>query len=397
MMHITNKELFFKYMGLPSLRPIGLEIVDAEGIFLYSADGKRYYDLVSGVTVSNLGHKNPAIIKAIKDQADKYLHLMVYGEYIEAPQVLLAKKLADSLPDGLDCTYFVNSGSEAIEGAMKLAKRYTGRTGIISFRDAYHGGTHGALSVTGNERMKNAFRPLLPDVTQIEFNNFEELHYITGRTVCVIAETIQAEAGIILPQEGYLQALRKRCTEVGALLVIDDVQMGFGRTGRLFSYEHYGIVPDILVLAKALGGGMPLGAFISSQEIMRSLTTEPELGHITTFGGHPVSCAAALAHLEELTKGNLIPEAETKGKLFYDLMHKHAAIKEIRRAGLMLAIEIGDEEKMQKLYPVLLEHGIVTDLFLFKPSAFRISPPLIITEEQIKEVCNIIIDCLDVI
>jgi acetylornithine/succinyldiaminopimelate/putrescine aminotransferase len=280
---------------------------------------------------------------------------------------------------------------------MKLAKRYTCRTGIISFRNAYHGGTHGALSVTGNERMKNAFRPLLPDVTQIEFNNFKELQHITEKTACVIAETIQAEAGIILPGEGFLQALRKRCSEVGALFVIDDVQMGFGRTGKLFSFEHYGIVPDILALAKALGGGMPLGAFISSQEIMRALTSEPELGHITTFGGHPVSCAAALAHLDELTKGNLVAEAEAKGKLIEELLKDHPAIQEIRRSGLMTAVDLGYDEKMQQLYPVLLERGIVTDLFLFRPSAFRISPPLIITEEQIKEVCKIIIDCLDVI
>lgn len=393
----TNKELFFKHLGLPSLRPIGLEIVDADGIYLYSADGKRYYDLVSGVTVSNLGHKNPAIIRAIKEQADKYLHLMVYGEYIEAPQVLLAKKLADQLPAKLDCSYFVNSGSEAIDGAMKLAKRYTGRTGIISFNDAYHGGTHGALSITGNERIKFAFRPLLPDVKQIRFNHFEDLELIDKETACVFTETIQAEAGIILPREGFLETLRKRCTEAGALLVIDDVQMGLGRTGKLFSMEHYGIVPDILILAKALGGGMPLGAFISSKEIMRSLTHDPELGHITTFGGHPVSCAAAIAHLDQLTQGTLIQKVEEKGRLFEKLLKDHPMVKEIRRKGLMIAIDLGNEDLMKKLYPLLLENGIISDLFLFRPSSFRIAPPLIISESEIREACTLILNCIEML
>jgi acetylornithine/succinyldiaminopimelate/putrescine aminotransferase len=309
--------------------------------------------------------------------------------------VQLAKKLAGHLPSPLDCTYFVSSGSEAIEGAIKLAKRYTGRTEVISFKDAYHGGTHGALSILGSEGLKYAFRPLLPDVRIIEFDDMEALEQITEKTACVVAETIQAEAGIILPRFQYMKALRERCTETGTLLVIDDIQMGMGRTGKLFSFENYDIQPDILALAKAFGGGMPLGAFISSREIMRSLTSNPELGHITTFGGHPVSCAAGLASLEVILKENLPAEANRKGLKFHETLKGHPAIKEIRYRGLMMAVDVGSEKTMQKLFPSLIENGLIVDQFLFNRSSFRIAPPLVISDEEIGEICQIVHHCLE--
>ncbi|MCX6249078.1 MAG: aspartate aminotransferase family protein [Bacteroidetes bacterium] len=392
---MTERELFFRYLGLPSHRPVGLEIDHAEGIYLYDVSGKRYIDMVSGISVSNLGHRNPAVIAAIESQLKKYLYLNVYGEFIQSPQVKLAQKLVSVLPEKLDSVYLVNSGSEAIEGAMKLARRFTGRTEIIAFHNAYHGSTQGALSILGNETLKNAYRPLIPDIRFLEFNNFQDLERISERTACVVAETIQAEAGIILPENGFLEALSIRCKETGTLLVIDDVQMGFGRTGRLFSFEHFGFVPDILVLAKAMGGGMPIGAFIASREIMDTLAFNPELGHITTFGGHPVCCAAALASLEVLCNGDLVTGAGKKGVMLENRILPHSIIKQIRRKGLILGIEISDPGKRQSLTDAMLRNGIVIDWFLFHPGTFRIAPPLTISEEECREATDLILKSLN--
>jgi acetylornithine/succinyldiaminopimelate/putrescine aminotransferase len=393
----TQRQLFFEYLGLPSSRPLGLEISSAKGIYLYSPDGKDYIDLVSGVAVSNLGHQNPYIIRAVKDQVDRYMHLMVYGEFIQSPQVRLAEALAAVLPPQLHSTFFVTSGSEAVEGAMKLAKRYTGRTEVIGFRNAYHGGTQGALSIAGSESIKNSFRPLIPDISFLDFNNFKDLDRISSKTACVFTETIQAEAGIILPEDGFLQALRERCSATGALLVIDDVQMGMGRTGKLFSFEHYGIVPDILCLAKAFGAGMPLGAFISSKEIMNCLTFNPELGHITTFGGHPVSCAAALASINYLISTKIFAEADKKAGIFIERLSNHPTIKAIRHKGLMLGIELQTVEETSKLIHIFVDNGLIADTFLFRPQAFRIAPPLIITEDEIHLTCDRILKSLDLL
>ncbi len=392
---LTQRDLFFRHVALPSRKPLALEIERAEGINMYDIYGKKFIDLVSGVTVSNIGHRHPAVLKAVEDQLGKYMHLMVYGKYIQSPQVKLAKHLADLLPEDLKTCYFVSSGSEAIEGAMKLAKRYTGRTEIIAFRNAYHGGTQGALSILGSETLKNAFRPLLPDIRFLTFNSFPDLDYISEKTACVVTEPIQAEAGIILPVPGFLQALRDRCNQASALLVYDEIQMAFGRTGRLFCLEHEQIVPDILCLAKSMGGGMPLGAFISSREIMGSLACNPELGHITTFGGHPVCCAAAIANLEVLTAGDIIQQVQAKGELFYRLLKDHSLIKEIRYKGLMMAVELESEEMTNEVVHRLAENGLVVDQFLFRPAAFRIAPPLIIEENQIMEVCSVITMVLD--
>jgi acetylornithine/N-succinyldiaminopimelate aminotransferase len=387
---MTERELFYRYLGLPSHEPIGLEIERAEGIYLFDTSGKKYMDLVSGITVSNIGHRNPVVLNAIREQLDRYLYLNVYGEYIQTPQVRLAERLCTLLPGNLDSVYFVSSGSEAIEGAVKLAKRYTGRMEIISFEDSYHGSTQGALSMMGNEQLKRAFRPLIPGGKILPFNDIGRLEEITGKTACVVAETIQAEAGIILPRNGFLESLRKRCNETGALLVIDDVQMGFGRTGPLFSFEHYRIVPDILVLAKAMGGGMPLGAFISSKTVMDSLAVNPELGHITTFGGHPVSCAAGLASLDFLTGTILLESVPIKGQRFYESLKDHPAIKKIRYQGLMMGIDLQEPGKCRELTSQLLQRGIVIDWFLFPPATFRIAPPLTITNEEIDRACGII-------
>ncbi len=392
---ISQRDLFFKHLGIPSANPLGLEIDHAKGIYLYDTEGKEYIDMVSGVSVSNIGHLHPKVVEAVTEQLQKYMHLMVYGEYIQSPQVKLAKMLADLLPDNLNTVYFVNSGSEANEGAMKLAKRYSGRTEIVAFKNAYHGGTQGALSILGNESLKYAFRPLLPDIRFLKFNNFDDFSLITEKTACVVAETIQAEAGIILPANGFLKKLRDRCNETGALLVLDDIQMGFGRTGRLFSFENYDFIPDILTLAKGMGGGMPIGAFISSSEIMKSLTFDPEPGHITTFGGHPVCCAAAIANLNVILNDNLISKAQSKGNIFKENLLPHPAIKEIRQTGLMLGVELNDEKSANKLVRIFLKNGLITDRFLFKPSAFRIAPPLTISETEIRKAIELINQSLD--
>jgi acetylornithine/N-succinyldiaminopimelate aminotransferase len=392
---MTDKEIFFKHLGLPSFNPLGLEIANAEGIWLYDTSGKKYIDLVSGISVSNLGHGNHFIINAIHEQLEKYIHVNVYGEFILSPQVRLVEKLASVLPASLSSTYLVNSGSEAVEGALKLARRFTGRTEIISFENAYHGSTLGALSVLGNESLKNAFRPLIPDTRIIRFNNVDDLNNITEKTACVIAEIIQAEAGMILPEAGFLKNLRERCTETGALLIVDDVQMGFGRTGKMFSFENYDFTPDILVLAKAMGGGMPIGAFISSKEIMDTLAYQPELGHITTFGGHPVSCAASLASLEVLTSGNLIEQVVGKGQRILDAISHHPSVKEIRWKGLAMGVELTDPEKHNRLTQAMISNGIIIDWYSFKPDTFRIAPPLIITNEEIDLSCELVIKSLN--
>ena len=391
----TLRELFFRHMGLPSRRPLAIEVERAEGIYFFDKDGKRYTDLVSGVAVSNVGHRHPRVLDAVQGQLDKYMHLMVYGEYIQSPQVKLAQKLSSLLPENLDAVYFVNSGSEAIEGALKLAKRHTARPGVIAFRNAYHGGTAGALSILGNERLKQAFRPLIPDVSFLDFNNADMLDRISKNTACVVIECIQAEAGIILPEREYLRKVRDRCNETGTLLIVDDIQMGFGRTGSLFSFEHYGIVPDILCLAKGMGGGMPIGAFISSREIIDKLAFKPELGHITTFGGHPVSCAAALANLEVILEERLTDAAVKTGELFYTRLRDHSKIKDIRYKGLMMGVELENETITNELIDLFLEEGLISDRFLFRPSAFRIAPPLNITQEQAEETIQSIISCLD--
>ncbi len=389
------RELFREHVGQTSAAPLGIEIERAEGIYLYAPDGKRYTDLISGVAVSNVGHGNPQVVEAVCEQAQRYMHGMVYGELVEAPQVLYARQIASHLPESLQSVYFVNSGSEAVEGALKLAKRLTGRTELIGFENAYHGSTHGALSVMGGEFFRAAFRPLLPDTRRIRFNNTIDFQQITGRTAGVIVEPMQGEAGIVPADPAFLKALRERCTEVGAVLIFDEIQSAFGRTGTWFAFERYGVVPDVLVLAKALGGGMPLGAFVASRERMSVLQSDPPLGHITTFGGHPVCCAAGLAAMKFLEESGLMEQAEAKGALFEELLTDHPKIREIRRCGLMLGVEIGDEAAVQRLIVDFVAHGLLPDTFLWRETAFRIAPPLTITEEQIRETVQTLRECLD--
>lgn len=393
---ITNRQIFFQHLALPSQIPIGLEIERAEGIYMYSPDGKRYIDLVSGVCVSNLGHRHPAIVEAVKKQLDSYMHLMVYGEFIQSPQVKLASKLAEVLPKHLNSVYLVNSGSEAVDGALKLAKRVTGRTELIGFYNSYHGGTHGAFSLLGNESIKYAYRPLLPDIRFLRFNQFDDLQLISERTAAVLVEPVQAEAGVIVPEAGFLEELRQKCNETGTLLIYDEIQVGFGRTGKLFCFEHFQAEPDILCLAKAMGGGMPIGAFIASKEIMLSLTENPDFGHITTFGGHPVSAAAALANLEVLTTPPEIwKNAELIGKKFEEALSSLSMVKKIRRKGLLLSIELDSIETNQRAMKNLLQLGLVTDPFFFMPQAFRIAPPLTITEEETKTTILLVSEALN--
>ncbi len=392
------RKQFLEHVGQTSPSPMLVEVERAEGIYFYSPDGKRYYDLVAGVSVSNVGHSNPAVIKAVQEQVARYMHVMVYGELVETPQVEYATRLAALLPDPISSLYFVNSGAEAVEGALKLAKRYTGRTEMISMRRAYHGSTHGAMSMMGapeGEEWKGAFRPLLPDVRAIEFNDFDALSQITERTACVLSEVVQGEAGVRLPESGYLEALRRRCTEVGALLIFDEIQTAMGRTGEMFASVKYGVTPDIITLAKAFGGGMPLGAFASSGEIMSTLQCDPVLGHITTFGGHPVCCAAGLAALNVLQEGDVVSEVEAKGALFEQLIAPHSTVREIRRSGLLMAIELGEAERLYRLMEIFKEEGVMSDWFLFCDTAFRISAPLVITLSEIEECCAVILRSLD--
>ena len=385
-----DSDTFYNHLAQTTTSPIGISIDRAEGIYLYDPNGKSYMDMISGVAVSNIGHRHPKVVEAIKNQVDKHLHVMVYGEYIQSSPNLLAHKLNEITPENIDCFYFVNSGTEANEGALKLVKRATGRTEIISFNNSYHGNTHGSLSVSGNESKKNAFRPLLPGVKFIEFNDIDGLEQITNKTAGVIIEVVQGDAGVRIPNIEYLVALREKCAEVGAMLIIDEVQTGFGRTGTFWAFEQYGIVPDILTMAKAMGGGLPIGCFASSKKLMSLLTHDPMLGHITTFGGNPVSCAASLATIEVIQEESLLESVEEKGLLFEELLvSKH--IKEIRRLGLMFAIEFKDFETVQKIVEYCLEEGVICFWFLSCPNAFRIAPPLTISEEEIKKACNVIV------
>lgn len=391
---ISQRQLFLNHLAQTSDSPLLLEIEKAEGVYLYSSQGKKYIDLISGIGVSNVGHRHPKVIAAIEEQIQKYLHLMVYGEYVQTPQVALAKKLIDVLPNNLESVYFVNSGSEAVEGALKLAKRYTGRQEIISCYNAYHGSSQGALSVGGNEYFKQAYRPLLPAIRHIHYGSYSDLEKITSKTACVIIETIQGEAGVQVACSNYFQALRERCSQCNTLLILDEIQAGFGRTGKLFAFEHFGIVPDILVLAKGMGGGMPIGAFIASKEIMQSLSNNPILGHITTFGGHPVSCAAALANLDIILSENL--EVEKKADLFRKLL-QHPKILSIRHKGLMMAAEFESFAVLKPIIDRAIELGVITDWFLFCDNAMRIAPPLTISFEEIKRACKIILEAIEAI
>ncbi|MFY9310371.1 MAG: aspartate aminotransferase family protein [Bacteroidia bacterium] len=391
---LTNRQLFFNHLAQTSETPLALEIEKAEGIYLFDTYGKKYIDLISGISVSNVGHRHPKVLSAIQQQLDKYMHLMVYGEYVQSPQVRLAKRLSEYLPESLSSVYFVNSGSEAVEGSMKLAKRFTGRTEIISFKNAYHGSTQGSLSIMGNEEFKSAFRPLLPDTRQIRFNNTDDLKYITNKTAAVIVETIQGEAGAIVPQNDFLKHLRSRCNETGTLLIADEIQCGYGRTGKLFAFEHFGFIPDILCLAKGMGGGMPIGAFISSKKIMASLTHNPILGHITTFGGHPVCCAASEATLKVLIDEKLV-EAVQKKELLLRTLLKHPKIKAINGMGLLLSVEFESYEQNKTIIDKCIENGVITDWFLFNSHSMRIAPPLTITEEEIRNACAVIVQSIN--
>jgi len=371
-----------------------IEIERASGIYMYGPDGQRYMDLISGISVSNVGHSHPSVVRAVQEQAEKYMHLMVYGEFVEAPQTAFAKALTDILPASLNSVYFTNSGAEATEGAMKLAKRATGRMQFIHFRNSYHGSTQGALSVMGDEYFKRAFRPLLPDILSLEYGNKADLAQISDRTAAVIIDPVQAESGVTIPSVEYIQELRQICSRHQALLILDEAQTAFGRCGSMFTFEQYGIVPDILLLAKAFGGGMPLGAFIADRKIMQELTDHPVLGHITTFGGHPVSCAAGLAALRVLQDEKLIAQVEAKGKLFETILI-HPRIKSIRRKGLMIAIEFDTAGENKKIIDRCIGLGVMTDWFLFAPHCMRIGPPLIITEEEIRQACEIILKAIN--
>ena len=391
-----NKRLntFLTHQGQTNQSPYLIDVEKAEGIYIYDKNGKRYMDMIAGVAVNNIGHNHPKVIAAIQEQLSKHLHVMVYGEYLQDSQLGLAKNLASTLPKCLNCSYIVNSGTEANEAALKLAKRYTGRQQIVSCKNSYHGSTHGSLSVTGNETKQSSFKPLLPQVNFITFNDIDSLELISDKTACVLIETIQGDAGLRKPTQQFITALREKCTETGALLIFDEVQVGMGRTGKMFAFEHYNVVPDILTLGKALGGGMPIGAFISSTEIMHSLTHNPMLGHITTFGGHPINCAAANACINVLKEENWIAEAESKGQYLEGLLKQHPAIKEIRRAGLFFAVELCNEDMVAKTVKTCLDKGLIGFWFLSTPTAFRLSPPLSISKAQLKEAGEIILECL---
>ena len=391
----TLRKQFLRHVAQTSPSPMLVEVERAEGSCFYTPEGKRYYDLIAGVSVSNAGHNNSAVTTAICRQAQAYTHVMVYGELVERPQVRYAALIAEHLPAPLDTVYFVNSGAEAVEGALKLAKRHTGRRRMIACHNAYHGSTHGSMSVMDAPEFSDAYGPLLPGVEWIRYNSLDDLALITEETACVLIEPVQGEAGIRTPKAGYLEALRRRCDETGALLIFDEIQTGFGRTGAMFAMQRYGVTPDIVCLAKALGGGMPLGAFVSSQAVIDCLSHDPALGHITTFGGHPVCCAAGLAAMEYLIEHHCVEEAERKGALFEELLAGHPAVGEIRRSGLLMAVEVGTSDRLFRMMELFKEEGILSDWFLFCDTAFRISPPLVISDNEIRDACRIIIRCLD--
>jgi len=390
----SNRQLFLNHVAQTSTQPIGIEMVKASGIHLWDVDGKSYLDMISGFSVCNIGHSHPKVVKAVQDQAAAYMHLIVYGEFIESPQTSYSKFLTDQLPASLNCVYFTNSGAEATEGAMKLAKRVTGKSKIIACKNAYHGSTQGALSVMGHEYWRNAFRPLLPHILHVDFNDQSVIDAIDRNTACVLIETVQAESGIIKPNKEWLQAIRNKCDELCVLLIFDEIQAGFGRTGTLFAFEQYQVVPDILLLGKALGGGMPLGAFIADKALMGTLTRDPVLGHITTFGGHPVSCAAGKAALEVLLEGKFIDTVFKKEKILIDLL-KHTAIVSIRTAGLWMSLQFETPALNQSIVHQCVKNGLITDWFLFAPDRLRIAPPLIITEDELKEMCLIILRSIE--
>lgn len=391
---MNNRQLFLSHLAQTTDFPLMIEIEKAEGIYMYGPEGKSYMDLISGIGVSNVGHRHPKVIQAIQEQLEKYLHLMVYGEYIQSPQVKLAKALCETLPPSLDNVYLVNSGSEAVEGALKLAKRYTNRREIISCINAYHGSSHGSLSVGGNEIFKRAYRPLLPGIKNVAYGSFSQLDEITENTAAIIIETIQGEAGIKVACREYFQTLRRKCDETGTLLILDEIQAGFGRTGKFWAFEHFGIEPDILVCAKGMGGGMPIGAFIANQNIMGVFKNNPLLGHITTFGGHPVSAAASLATIQVIHDENLLQEVEEKADLFKKLL-VHPKIKSIRNKGLMMAVEFESFEVLKPIIDRAIEKGVITDWFLFCDDSMRIAPPLVITRKEIEKACSIILEAIE--
>ena len=390
---MDTRRLFLQHVAQTSEAPLAIHIKKAQGSRIWDADGKEYLDLIAGISVCNTGHRNPSVIKAIKKQVDEYMHVLVYGEMIESPQVNYASLLAKHLPASLNSVYFTNSGAEAVEGAMKLAKRSTGRTGIIAFNQSYHGSTQGALSILGDEYWRNAFRPLLPGVTHLQHNDFESVQEINANTACVILETIQAERGVFSPSVEWMQAVRNKCNETGALMVLDEIQCGFGRCGTLWAFEQYDVVPDILLLGKALGGGMPLGAFIADRQLMRNLSADPVLGHITTFGGHPVCCAAGLAAFKWLLKKGIVDKMKKKEMLFKKLL-QHEKIIAFRSAGLLIALEFSSFEENKKLIDHCIVNGLLTDWFLFAPHCMRIAPPLNISSKDIIAACGIILEGL---
>jgi len=391
---MNNRQLFLSHLAQTTDFPLMIEVEKAAGIYLYGPSGEKYIDLIAGIGVSNVGHRHPKVLEAIHQQLDKYLHLMVYGEYVQSPQTLLAKALTATLPSHLDNVYLVNSGSEAIEGALKLAKRYTGKAKLISCVDAYHGSSAGSLSVGGNEIFKRAYRPLLPGISHIHYGSFSDLEKIDSDTAAVVIETIQGEAGIRVACTSYFKALRQRCTETGTLLILDEIQAGFGRTGKFWAFEHFDIIPDIVVSAKGMGGGMPIGAFIANKEVMGVFKNNPLLGHITTFGGHPVSAAASLATIQILQEENLIDQVEAKANLFKSLLI-HPKIKAIRNKGLMMAVEFESFEVLKPIIDKAIELGVITDWFLFCDDSMRIAPPLIISEPEIREACRVILQAID--
>jgi acetylornithine/succinyldiaminopimelate/putrescine aminotransferase len=391
---MNNRQLFLQHLAQTTDFPLMIEVEKAEGVYLFGPNNEKYLDLISGIGVSNVGHRHPKVLEAIHHQLDKYLHLMVYGEFVQTPQVALAKALCDTLPAHLDNVYLVNSGSEAVEGAMKLAKRYTGKPNFVSCVNAYHGSSHGSLSIGGNEVFKRAYRPLLPGINHIHYGSFSDLEKIDDRTAGVIIETIQGEAGIRVACKEYFKAVRKRCDETGTLLILDEIQCGFGRTGKFWAFEHFEIIPDIVVSAKGMGGGMPIGAFIANQEVMGVFKNNPLLGHITTFGGHPVSAAASLATIKILQTENLLESVDQKADLFKSLL-KHPKIKSIRNKGLMMAVEFDSFETLKPIIDRAIELGVITDWFLFCDDSMRIAPPLTISETEIKEACRIILKAID--
>lgn len=390
---MNNRQLFLQHVAQTSPAPVGIEITHAKGSYLYGTDGKKYIDLIGGISVCNLGHRHPAVVEAIKKQADAYLHVMVYGELVQSPQVQYASLLAKHLPQNLDCVYFTNSGTEATEGALKLARRYTGKTDVLCCNNSYHGSTMGALSVMGDEYWRNAYRPLLPGVWHYNYNSDELIAAVNEQTACVIIETIQAEAGVIEPNKLWLQRLREQCTATGTLLIFDEIQCGFGRTGSLWGFEHYGVVPDVLLLGKALGGGMPMGAFIAAHDIMQCLTDNPVLGHITTFGGHPVCCAAGMAGMKALLDENIVSLVHAKSEQFKKLL-VHPSIKAVRGKGLLIAVELESQQHVMSTLEKCIAAGVFSDWFLFAPQCIRIAPPLNISEQEINDACAVLLACL---